>query len=388
MNSKGSRNPRLASFGTNIFSEMTLLAERFSALNLGQGFPDIGGPDQVVESAVSALRGGHHQYPPVAGIYDLRAAIADHQREWYGLVFDPVEEVLVTTGASEALAAALLAFVAPGDEVIALEPYYDSYAACTVLAGGTLVPVRIRPPDYTLDVAALRAAVTDRTRMLLVNSPHNPTGAVLTPDELSALAAVAQEYDLIVVADEVYEHLVYDGGVHSPLIAQPGMRERTISVGSAGKTFSFTGWKVGWVTGPADLVASVRTVKQYLSFASGTPFQLAISDALHLPRSYYDELRSDLQRRRDLLTEGLRDVGFVPYTAKGSYFITADISELGETDSMKFCRELPERCGVVAIPNSVFYADAAGGQTEVRFTFCKPDEFIIDALERLDRGLR
>jgi N-succinyldiaminopimelate aminotransferase len=324
----------------------------------------------------------------VPGLPALREAIADHQAAWYGLPLDPDSEVVVTTGASEALAAALLAFVGPGDEVVALEPFYDAYAAGAELAGGRLVPVRLRPPDYALDEAALRAAVTERTRVLLVNSPHNPTGAVLRPEELALLAKVAAEHNLLVLADDVYEHLVYDGRAHAPFAAQPGMWERTLTVGSAGKTFSFTGWKVGWATGPAELVSAVRAVKQYLSFASGTPFQQAIAEALRLPRDHFLEHTADLQRRRDLFVEGLRAIGFAPRPVRGSYFVTADIAGLGETDGMRFCRALPERCGVVAIPNQVFYADPAGGRTEIRFTFCKPDAVLHEALDRLEKGLR
>lgn len=329
---------------------MSALAERYDAVNLGQGFPDTAGPDSVVEAAVRALRAGHHQYPPVPGLPALRRAIADHQRRRYGLDIDPDRETVVTTGASEALAAALLALTSPGDEVVALEPFYDSYAACATLAGATLVPVRLRAPDFTLDTRDLAAAITGRTRVLLLNTPHNPTGAVLTPGQLHEVAALARAHDLLVISDEVYEHLVFDG-VHQPIAALPGMFERTVTLSSAGKSFSFTGWKVGWASGPADLVTAVREVKQHLSFAAGTPFQYAVAEALRLPEEYFTAATDSLRRRRDLMTDGLRALGFGVRPPQGTYFITADITPLGERDGMEFCRALPGRAGVAAIPS-------------------------------------
>ncbi|GAA3062461.1 pyridoxal phosphate-dependent aminotransferase [Streptomyces goshikiensis] len=321
------RRGRLAAHGHNVFAEMSALAERYDAVNLGQGFPDTAGPDSVVEAAVRALRAGHHQYPPVPGLPALRRAIADHQRRRYGLDIDPDRETVVTTGASEALAAALLALTSPGDEVVALEPFYDSYAACATLAGATLVPVRLRAPDFTLDTRDLAAAITGRTRVLLLNTPHNPTGAVLTPGQLHEVAALARAHDLLVISDEVYEHLVFDG-VHQPIAALPGMFERTVTLSSAGKSFSFTGWKVGWASGPADLVTAVREVKQHLSFAAGTPFQYAVAEALRLPEEYFTAATDSLRRRRDLMTDGLRALGFGVRPPQGTYFITADITPL------------------------------------------------------------
>ncbi|MEV5676365.1 pyridoxal phosphate-dependent aminotransferase [Streptomyces sp. NPDC052179] len=383
-------NRRLAGFGTTIFAEMSALAVRTGSLNLGQGFPDTDGPDEIREAAVRALRDGRgNQYPPGPGVPELRTAIADHQLRRYGLTHDPDTEVLVTAGATEAIAAAMLALLEPGDEVIALEPYYDSYAACIAMAGGTRVPVTLRPDrdtgTFRLDLGELRAAVTPRTRLILLNTPHNPTGTVLTREELAAVATLACERDLLVVTDEVYEHLVFEGE-HIPLASFPGMRERTVSISSAGKTFSFTGWKVGWVTASAPLVSAVRTAKQYLTYVSAGPFQYAIAEALRLPDSYFENFRSDLRRKRDLLGDGLRAAGFEVYRPRGTYFITTDITPFGEKDAYAFCRALPERCGVVAIPNSVFYDDPDAGRSQVRFTFCKKDDVLREAVDRL-RGL-
>ncbi|WP_128984300.1 pyridoxal phosphate-dependent aminotransferase [Streptomyces roseicoloratus] len=381
-------NRRLAEFGTTIFAEMSALAARTGSINLGQGFPDTDGPEEIREAAVRALREGRgSQYPPGPGVPELRAAVAEHQQRRYGLAYDPDSEVLVTAGATEAIAAALLALVEPGDEVIALEPYYDSYAACIAMAGGTRVPVTLRPHEgaFVLDLDELRAAVTDRTRLILLNTPHNPTGTVLDRAELTAIAELARERDLLVVTDEVYEHLVFDGAEHVPIAGLPGMRERTVTIGSAGKTYSFTGWKVGWATGPRELVTAVRTAKQYLTYVSSGPFQYAIAEALRLPDTYYDGLRADLQRKRDLLGDGLRAAGFEVYRPQGTYFITTDITPFGEKDAYAFCRALPERCGVVAIPNSVFYDDPDAGRSQVRFAFCKRKELLDEAVARLKR---
>ncbi|WP_435880216.1 pyridoxal phosphate-dependent aminotransferase [Streptomyces zaomyceticus] len=381
-------NRRLAEFGTTIFAEMSALAARTGAINLGQGFPDTDGPEEIREAAVRALRDGRgNQYPPGPGVPELRSAIADHQRQRYGLAYDPDTEVLVTAGATEAIAAALLALVEPGDEVIALEPYYDSYAACVAMAGGTRVPVTLRPHEggYVLDLDELRAAVTDRTRLILLNTPHNPTGTVLTRAELTAVAELAIERDLLVVTDEVYEHLVFDGTEHVPIASLPGMRERTVTIGSAGKTFSFTGWKVGWITASPGLTAAVRSAKQFLTYVSSGPFQYAIAEALRLPASYFDGLRAELEAKRDLLSEGLAQAGFAVYRPAGTYFVTTDIRPLGAEDGFAFCRSLPERAGVVAIPNAVFYDDREAGAPFVRFAFCKKTEVLEEAVSRLKR---
>ncbi|MFF2657433.1 pyridoxal phosphate-dependent aminotransferase [Kitasatospora sp. NPDC058032] len=378
-------NRRLAGMGTTIFAEMSALATATGSINLGQGFPDTDGPEEVREAAVRALREGRgNQYPPGPGVPELRQAIAGHQQRFYGLTYDPDTEVLVTAGATEAIAAALLALLEPGDEVIAFEPFYDSYAACIAMAGATRVPLTLRAPDFRPDLDELRALITPRTRLLLINTPHNPTGTVLTPDELTAIAELAVEHDLLVVTDEVYEHLVFTGA-HHPVAALPGMRERTVSISSAGKTFSFTGWKVGWVTGTPELVAAVRTAKQYLTYVSAGPFQYAVAEALNLPDGYFEGLRADLRHKRDLLAEGLTAAGFRVFRPEGTYFITTDITPLGEKDGVAFCRTLPERCGVVAIPNAVFYDDAEAGRPLVRFTFCKRTAVLEEAVDRLSR---
>ncbi|MEV5354420.1 pyridoxal phosphate-dependent aminotransferase [Streptomyces sp. NPDC052693] len=381
-------NRRLAEFGTTIFAEMSALALSTGAINLGQGFPDTDGPEEVREAAVRALRDGRgNQYPPGPGVPELRAAIAAHQQRRYGLSYDPDTEVLVTAGATEAIAAALLALVEPGDEVVALEPYYDSYAACVAMAGGRRVPVTLRADvaegRFRLDLDELRAAVTDRTRLLLVNTPHNPTGTVLTRAELAAIAELAVERDLLVVTDEVYEHLVFDDAEHVPLAAFPGMRERTVTISSAGKTFSFTGWKVGWVTAAPELVTAVRSAKQYLTYVSAGPFQYAVAEALALPESYFTDFRDDLLAKRDLLAAGLEEAGFRVFRPSGTYFVTTDIRPLGETDGTAFCRALPERAGVVAIPNAVFYDHRDEGAPFVRFAFCKRTGVLEEAVRRL-----
>ncbi|MBZ6084920.1 pyridoxal phosphate-dependent aminotransferase [Streptomyces olivaceus] len=383
-------NRRLAEFGTTIFAEMSALAVRTGAINLGQGFPDTDGPEEVREAAVRALRDGRgNQYPPGPGVPELRTAVAAHQLRRYGLSFDPDTEVLVTAGATEAIAAALLALLEPGDEVVALEPYYDSYAACIAMAGGTRVPVTLRPgtadgePAFRLDLDELRDAVTDRTRLLLLNTPHNPTGTVLTRDELAAVAELAVERDLLVVTDEVYEHLVFGTAEHVPIATFPGMRERTVTIGSAGKTYAFTGWKVGWVTAAPALLTAVRSAKQYLTYVASGPFQYAVAEALALPDAYLTAYRQDMEAKRDLLAAGLAEAGFGVYRPAGTYFVTTDIRPLGESDGFAFCRSLPERAGVVAVPNAVFYDHREEGAPFVRFAFCKRVPVLEEAVGRL-----
>ncbi|MEU3849417.1 pyridoxal phosphate-dependent aminotransferase [Streptomyces sp. NPDC029554] len=381
-------NRRLAEFGTTIFAEMSALALSTGAINLGQGFPDTDGPEEVREAAVRALRDGRgNQYPPGPGVPELRTAIAAHQQRHYGLSWNPDTEVLVTAGATEAIAAALLALVEPGDEVVALEPYYDSYAACVAMAGGRRVPVTLRADveegRFRLDLDELRDAVTDRTRLLLINTPHNPTGTVLTRAELAAIAELAVERDLLVVTDEVYEHLVFDDAEHVPLATLPGMRERTVTISSSGKTFSFTGWKVGWVTAAPELITAVRSAKQYLTYVSAGPFQYAVAEALALPESYFTDFRADMLAKRNLLAAGLQDAGFRVFRPSGTYFVTTDIRPLGESDGTAFCRALPERAGVVAIPNAVFYDHRAEGAPFVRFAFCKRTAVLEEAVRRL-----
>ena len=375
---------RLQGFGTTIFAEMSALAVETGSVNLGQGFPDTDGPPEVLEAAIDAIRSGQNQYPPGPGTAELRNAIAEHQRHWYGLDFDPDTEILVTAGATEAIASALLSLCEPGDEVIMFEPYYDSYAACIAMAGASHRLVQLRPPGYTFDPDAFRAAVTPRTRLVLINSPHNPTGKVLSRDELVTIAEVCIEHDLIAVTDEVYEHIVFDGE-HIPLATLPGMRDRVVTISSGGKSFSCTGWKIGWVCARAPLVTAVRTAKQFLTYVNGGPFQHAIAVGLGLPDDRINALGIELREKRDRLTAGLASAGLTVYPSAGTYFVTVDIRSVGEHDGYAFCRSLPERCGVVAVPNVVFYDDVAAGSPLVRFAFCKKLEVIDDAVARLQK---
>ncbi|MGC4153782.1 MAG: pyridoxal phosphate-dependent aminotransferase [Propionicimonas sp.] len=373
---------------TTIFAEMSALAARTGAINLGQGFPDVDGPAWIAEAAVTAIHAGHNQYPPGPGIAELRRAVADHQRRHYGLQVDPDTEVLITTGATEALAAALLALVGPGDEVITLEPFYDSYGGVIGLAGAAHLPVGLipSPEGFRLDAEALRAAASPRTRLILVNTPHNPTGAVLDVADLAVIAEVAADCDAIVLTDEVYEHLTFDDAVHTPIATLPGMAARTLTVSSAGKTFSFTGWKIGWLHGPAELVAAVRTVKQFLTYVSGAPFQPAIARALaddDTPRA----LASSLAARRDLLCEGLEAAGFDVAVPRGTYFVVADGAPLGFPDGADLCRRLPDLAGVVAIPMTAFCRSGSPThdalRSSLRFTFVKRSEVLRQAVDRL-----
>lgn len=369
---------RLAGLGTTIFTEMTALAERTDSINLGQGFPDSDGPTAAIDAAVAALRSGANQYAPLPGVPALRDAVRDHQRDHYGL--EP-EDVLITFGATEAIASAVLGLCNPGDEAILFEPYYDSYGACIAFAGAYKRVVTLRPPDFALDADALAAAAREaagRARVLLWNSPHNPTGRVFTRAEMEAVARVCIEHDLICVSDEVYEHLVFDGE-HIPMATLPGMAERTLTISSVGKSFSFTGWKIGWCSGPGDLVRSVRTVKQFLTFAGGTPLQHAAAAALRLPPVHLQQLRDELRANRDALAAAIAATGWQPLVPAGTYFINADVG----VEATGFCAELPHRCGVVAIPTSVFYDNKAAGATLVRFAFCKRPEVIAAAAERL-----
>lgn len=383
---------RLAGIPPTVFSEMSALAVRTGAVNLGQGFPDVDGPSSVVERAVEALRSGANQYAPGIGVPALRRAVAAHQRRHHGIELDPDTEVCVTTGATEGIAAALLALVEPGDEVLVLEPSYDSYDAMIAMAGGVRRAVTLRAPAYRLDADALRAAVGPRTRLLLLNSPHNPTGTVLTRAELAAVAAVAVEHDLLVVTDEVYEHLVFDDALepagHVPLTTLPGMRERVLSLSSVGKSWSFTGWKVGWATGPAPLVAAVLAAKQWLTFTSGAPLQPAVAHALEHEDAWPLELARDLQRRRDLLLAGLRGLGLAPRVSEGTYFTVTDVEHLGWTDGRAFCLAAAERAGVVAIPLQGFHGPESqdAGRHLVRWAFCKTPEVIEEGLDRLARA--
>ena len=381
---------KLAGFGTTIFAEMSALAVETGAVNLGQGFPDTDGPVDVLDAAVSAIRSGVNQYPPGPGTPELRQAIADHQRHWYGLDLDPAAEIVVTAGATEALAGALLGMLDAGDEVVVFEPMYDSYQAGIALADARAVPVLLAPGDdgrYTFDPAELRSAVSERTKLILLNTPHNPTGKVFSRGELELIAQVAIERDLIVVTDEVYEHLLFDGHEHVPMATLPDMWERTLTISSGGKTFHTTGWKIGWMSGPEPLVTAAKTAKQFLTYVNGAPFQPAMAVGLALPDSYFVELAATLQTARDHLVAGLRSVGFVAYEPEGTYFTTVDIRPLDPTgDGIAFCRSLPERCGVVAVPNEVFYARPQHGRHLVRFACCKRLDVIDDAVAHLTAG--
>jgi N-succinyldiaminopimelate aminotransferase len=374
---------RLAPFASTIFSEMTALALETGSVNLGQGFPDTDGPVEIAEAAIAAIRAGENQYPPASGVPLLRAAIAEHQRHCYGLDVDPDAEVLVTTGATEAVAAALIGLCEPGDEVVMFEPYFDSYPAAIAMAGAVAKAVTLRAPDWGWDPAQLRAAITPATRVLLLNTPHNPTGKVFGAEELAEIARLCREHDLVALSDEVYEHLVYDG-THLPLASVEGMGDRTVTISSAGKTFSFTGWKIGWACGPAELISRVRAAKQFLTFASGTPFQHAIAVGLGAGDALIEPLRASLQERRDLLCDGLARLGLTVYRPQATYFATTDVASIGEEDALRFCLELPERCGVVAIPCSIFYQDQSQGRTLVRWAFCKRPEMLREALVRLE----
>lgn len=380
---------RLEGFGASIFAEMTALAVSTSSVNLGQGFPDYDGPQEVLRIAREQIAAGANQYPPGTGIADLRQAISEHQQRFWGLRHDPDTEVLVTMGATEAIAGALLGMLDTGDEVIMFEPLFDTYAACVSLAGAVLSPVTLRPDSsgrFGFDAEDLRRAVTPRTRMILLNSPHNPTGTVFTREELQAVADVAVANDLIVVSDEVYEHLVFDGGWHVPVASLEGMAGRTVTVSSGGKSFNTTGWKIGWACGPAPLVNAVRMAKQLFTFAGGTPFQPAIAAGLRLPDEYFASLAADLQAKRDVLRTALAHAGLAPYASAGTYFVTADVrARRPDGDGIEFCRAMPAACGVVAIPAGVLYspANAAEGRHIVRFAFCKQMPTIEEAARRL-----
>jgi len=371
-----------------IFAEMSALAVSTGAINLGQGFPDEDGPVEVLEAAQAAIRDGLNQYPPGRGMPVLREAIAAHQRRFYGLEVDPDREVLVTVGATEAIAATLLALIEPGDEVVTFEPFYDSYAAVIALAGAELRAVALRAPDFQPDPDELRRAVTDRTRIILVNNPHNPTGAVLPRAILELIVELAHRHDAIIVTDEVYEHLRFEGE-HEPIATLPGARERTVTISSGGKTFSTTGWKIGWITAPSELVEPILAVKQFLSFVGGGPFQPAIAVGLGLPDSYFTGIARALASKRDLLSAGLGEAGFAVSPSHGSYFVVADAAPLGFADAADFCRRLPELAGVVAIPISAFVREEhkAGYASLVRFAFCKRTDVLERAASQL-AGLR
>ena len=379
---------RLRPFSVNVFAKMSALAAQLGAVTLGQGFPDEDGPPAMLEVARQAIADGVNQYPPGLGIAELRQAISAQRSRRYGQEFDPDTEVLVTVGASEAIAAAVIGLVEPGTEVIVVEPYFDTYAPNIAMAGAHRVSVPLVPDrrGFALDADAVRAAITPRTRAMIVNSPHNPTGMVLSDDECRALAEVAVDADLLVISDEVYERLTFDGRVHRPLASYPGMAERTVTVSSAAKMFNCTGWKIGWACGAPELVAGVRAAKQYLSYVGGAPFQPAVAYALNHEDAWVDNLRDSLQAKRDRLAAALNGLGFEVHDSWGTYFLCVDPRPLGFTDSSAFCEELPHRAGVAAIPMSAF-CDPDVGRPEwrhlVRFAFCKREETMDEAIRRL-----
>lgn len=380
---------RLQGFGASVFAEMTALAVSTGSINLGQGFPDYDGPSEVLQIAREQIAAGNNQYPPGIGMPDLRLAVSEHQQRFWGLTYDHNTEILITMGATEALAGALLGILNEGDEVIVFEPLFDTYAGCIALSGAQIIPITLRPQQsgrYEFDEQELRRAITTRTRLILLNSPHNPTGSVFTIDELQTIANIAIEHDLLVVSDEVYEHLIFDNKTHIPIATLPGMFERTITISSAGKSFNTTGWKIGWACAPASLINATRMAKQLFTFAGGSPFQPAIAAGLRLPDSYFVELAADLQQKRDVLMSALEDCGLRPITPEGTYFITADIRQRRpDGDGIEFCRALPEQAGIVAIPAAVLYdpRHESDGRHLVRFAFCKELTTISRASEQL-----
>ncbi|MPZ72391.1 MAG: pyridoxal phosphate-dependent aminotransferase [Nitriliruptorales bacterium] len=373
---------RLQGFGTTIFAEMTALALEHDAVNLGQGFPDFQAPQAVKDAAVRAIAEDHNQYAPGSGLPPLRQAVAEHQQRFWGLSYDPDTEVTVTAGATEAVCATLLALCEAGDEVVMFEPYYDSYRAGIAMAGGVERVVTLHPPDFTYDTADLEAAITPKTRAILLNSPHNPTGKVFDREELEHIARLCRDHDLLAITDEVYEHLVFDA-VHTPLASLPGMRGRTVTISSAGKTFSVTGWKIGWLCAPPDLTTAVRTAKQFMTFTNGTPFQHAIVQALRLGDGYFEDFAAGYRGRRDRLVNGLSEIGFEVFRPQGTYFVTADVRSVGFEDGIEFCRTMPGKLGVAAVPNAAFYIDPRRGRSLVRFAFCKTDELLDEGISRL-----
>ncbi|ORB31699.1 pyridoxal phosphate-dependent aminotransferase [Mycolicibacterium parafortuitum] len=384
---------RLQPYAVTIFAEMSALATRVGAVNLGQGFPDEDGPPAMLKAAENAIADGVNQYPPGLGDASLREAIAAQRRRRYGSEYNPDTEVLVTVGATEAIAASILGLVEPGSEVLLIEPFYDSYSPVIAMAGchRRAVPLRQDGRHFAIDIDALRAAVTPRTRALIVNTPHNPTGMIASDEELRGIAELAVAADLLVITDEVYEHLVFDGRRHRPLADYPGMAERTVTISSAGKMFNVTGWKIGWACGPSDLIAGVRAAKQYLSYVGGAPFQPAVAHALNTEDAWVDALCESFQARRDRLASALTDIGFDVFDSFGTYFLTVDPRPLGYHDSTTFCAELPEKVGVAAIPMSAFCDPAAAHADEwkhlVRFAFCKREQTLDEAIRRL-RGLQ
>lgn len=369
-----------------IFAVMSALANRCGAINLGQGFPDEDGPVELIDAAARAIEAGPNQYAPVQGVETLRRAVAESNRRFYGMEIDWEAETLVTAGATAALASAFLAFLRPGDEAILLAPCYDTYAPMVEAAGAVAKIVPLAPPAWRIDRDRILAAVTDRTRVIAINSPHNPTGRVLTRSELETIAEIAIARDLLVVCDEVYEHLVFDDAKHVPLTTLPGMRERAIRIGSAGKTFSMTGWRIGYVTGAAPLVTAIMKAHQFIAYVCPSHLQIAVARGLNFPDAYFDDFVRKMQAKRDRMNEGLSNAGFDVLPCDGTYFATVDISSVGRDDDMAFCREIAEKAGVAAVPVSAFYPDAAlAPRSYARFCFCKKFDVLDEASSRLRR---
>ena len=372
------------SLGVTIFEEITTLATRHQAINLGQGFPDEDGPAELSRLAQAAIANGNNQYAPGKGILDLRQAVTEHQDRFYGLTLDPETEVIITTGATEAIAAAVLALTGPGDEVLTFEPFYDSYGAMIGLSGAHHTTAALLAPDFLPDLASLENSFSPRTKMVILNNPHNPTGTMFPEPVLAEVVRLAIKYDAVILTDEVYEHLTF-GPRHLPVATLPGAAERTLTISSAGKTFSFTGWKIGWLSGPAELVAAARTVKQFLSYSSGTPFQGAIAAGLRMDRSFFTDAAATLAGKRDILAQGLRAAGLDVYLPQGTYFINADTQKLGISDATALARRLPELIGVAAIPVPVFCHPDGAHRTRslLRFAFCKQVPLLEEAAKRL-----
>ncbi|MEM7353835.1 MAG: methionine aminotransferase [Acidobacteriota bacterium] len=373
---------RLQGFGTNVFTEFSALAQRHDAVNLGQGFPDFDGPDFIKDAAIRAIREGHNQYCRMSGIPALNQAVAAHQKRFYDLDYDPDRQVTVMNGATECLFATFQALCEVGDEVIYFEPFYDSYRAGVAMAGAVDKPITLRSPDFTYSPEELERAIGPKTRLLLLNTPHNPTGRVFSRAELEHLADLCRRHDLLVISDEVYEHLVFDGE-HIPIATLPGMYERTLTLSSTGKTFSMTGWKIGYVCAPEPLTHAVRTAHQFITFCNSAPLQPAMAEALMADDDFFHQFLAEYRERRDRLCDGLADVGFGVQPPAGTYFVVADIRPLGFDDDVEFCRMLPEKVGVAAIPPTAFYVNKAAGRHLARFAFCKSLDLLDEAIRRL-----
>ncbi|KAL5704274.1 hypothetical protein ACHQM5_022724 [Ranunculus cassubicifolius] len=378
---------RLEKFKTTIFTQMSSLAIKHGAINLGQGFPNFDGPDFVKEAAIQAIKDGKNQYARGYGVPDLNSAVAERFKKDSGLIVDPEKEVTVTSGCTEAIAATILGLINPGDEVVVFAPFYDSYEATLSMAGASVKAITLRPPDFSVPIDELKSTVTKNTRAILINSPHNPTGKMFNKSEMDTIASLCIENDVLVFSDEVYDKLAFEAD-HISIASLPGMYERTVTMNSLGKTFSLTGWKIGWAIAPPHLTWGVRQAHSYLTFATSTPMQSAAATALRAPDSYYEELKKDYNTKKAILVEGLKDVGFKVYPSSGTYFVIADHTPFGKPNDIAFCEYLIEEVGVVAIPTSVFYLNPEDGKNLVRFTFCKDEGTLRGAVERMKQKLK